>query len=517
MKHPWFTKMTPRIVYVPAPSVTELARPLVSEAHIDEELLESLCVIWGKHADVEGIKADLLSPQGEGTLAKAFYFLLHESREQTLKDHGIILDVDEAQVHLSGKIITKQYRSPSQKRSSRLELDTSIRHGRLHTSRDAPPPPSRSPSPNPPATGAFSPVSVSRSRTPSPVGPRPPKPRPISSPVAEIPTRHKSMSIKPVATTLPSAHAELARTRSSTVTMLPPRISQDSHNYHAHNQQMYQPMHIPGTPPIALGPVRRITPMTVPTAWFPVSPPPPRSAGPAISPNIARAAPMSMVRRMGVREARSTPTSPRSWEQDAMTDIEPTSPGRFDTVPTYHGNDPYSPEGRPTIQVYREDTLPQVDRSQYSQTPTRQVAVPTSPEDAHQPGRGQENKENSEHYEGRYAYQENDPIHFSGGLFAKPRGGGRVGRELRNSLHGVEFLKRDSKEREKDRKHKGEWTLVWCRDVVDPSWICSAAARFASKYSKRETFGGKLADPANFTGDAVHFILSRWRVQRVVF
>jgi len=58
MGHPWLNKMTPGIVYVPAPSVTELVKPLASRAHIDEELLDSLCVIWGKHADIEGIKAD---------------------------------------------------------------------------------------------------------------------------------------------------------------------------------------------------------------------------------------------------------------------------------------------------------------------------------------------------------------------------------------------------------------------------------------------------------------------------
>lgn len=475
MGHPWFNKKTPGIVYVPAPSVAELAKPLASAAHIDEELLESICVIWGKHANVEDIKADLLSPQGEGTLAKAFYFLLHEYRERTLKDHGIILDVDEAQDHLSGKVITKQYKSPPRKRPNRLELDISRRYGRLHTSRDAPPPPSRSPSPNPPATDTSSPTSISRSRTPSPVGPRPPKPRPISSPVAEIPTRHKSMSIKPVATIQPSAHAEIARTRSSTVTMLPPRIAQDSHNYHAHNQQMYQPMHIPGTPPISLGPVPRMTPMMVPTAWFPVSSRPPHSAGLVPSPNIGHAVPMSMVPHIGATEVRSAPTSPRSAEQD----FEPTTPGRFDPF-TYHGNDPYSPGGRPAIQVYREATIPQVDRSRYSQTPMRYLTVPTSPEDAYLSGRGQDNKENSEHYEGRYAYQENDPIHFSGGLLTKPRGGASVGRELRNSLHGVEFLKRDGKERAKERKHKGERPLMFYRNVFDPPILDFQCRRWIS-------------------------------------
>ena len=456
MAHPWFNKKTPSIVYVPAPSVTELAKPLASEAHIDDELLESLCVIWGKHADVQGIKVDLLSPQGEGTLAKAFYFLLHEYREQTLKDRGIILDVDEARVSLSGKVVTKQYRSPSQKRSNRL--DTSFRFRRLHTSRDAPPPPSRSPSPNPSPTDAPLPTSAFRSRTPSPVGPRPQRPRPKSSPVAESPTRHKSMTIKPVAAVFPNAHAEQARTRSSTVTMLSPRIAQDSHNYHAHNQQMYQPMHIPGTPPVAVGPLPRMTPMMVPTAWFPVSSHSPHSAGPVISPSVARAAPMSMIRRMGVSEVQSAPTSPRTGEYDMS--IEPRTPRRFDSAFTYYGNDPYSPEGRPTLQVYREDTLPHVDRSLYSQAPVRHVTLPTSPEDAYQSARGQENKENGEHYEGRYAYQEGDSIHTSGGLFGKPRAGGRVGRELRNSLHGVEFLKRDGKERERDRKYKGEPSFV---------------------------------------------------------
>ena len=462
MAHPWFNKATPGTIYVPAPSVTELAKPLASEDHIDGELLESLCVIWGKHADVEGIKVDLLSPQGEGTLAKAFYFLLHENREQTLKDHGIILDVDETQVHPFGNVITKQYRSPPQKRSSRLEPG-------LYTNRDPPP---RSPSPNPIATDASSPTSASRSRTPSPVGPRPPKPRPISSPVAEIPTRHKSMTIKPIATTLSSAHAEIARARSSTVTMLSSRIAQDSHNYHAHNQQMYQPMHIPGSPPIPLGPVPRMTPMAVPTAWFPVSPHPPHSAGPVLNPSVARAPRVPMVRQMGTNEIRSAPTSPRSMEQDSIIDIEPTTqvPSRFDAALPRYGNDPWSPGGRSTISVYREDVSPQVDRSRYSQASTRHVSMPTSPEDTHQFGRGQGNKENNDYYEGRYAYLENGSVHAAGGQITKAYGGGRVGKELRNSLHGVEFLKRDGKEREKDRKPKGDEVVLY-RNTPDPTRI----------------------------------------------
>ncbi|KIK93860.1 hypothetical protein PAXRUDRAFT_828543 [Paxillus rubicundulus Ve08.2h10] len=444
MAHPWFNKSTVGIIYVPAPSFTELAQPLASEAHIDEELLESLCVIWGKHADREAIKTDLLSPQGEGTLAKAFYFLLHQYREQMLKDHGIILDADDPH-HLAGKVVTKQYRSPSQRRPNRLEVDIPTRRGRLQTDRDAPAPPSRTPSPNHTAMGPSA-TSVSRSRTPSPIGPRPPKPRPVSTPVAEIRTRHKSMTIKAPVTTTMNAHADLARARSSTATVLSPRIiTQDAHSYHAHNQQMYQPMHIPGTPPTGS------TTTTAHTSRFPVLPPP-HSAGPVLSPGIARApVPMST---MATAFPRSAPASPRPWERDTMTDTEPTMNAFNHVSPLVtHRNVPHGPEMRSPIQVY-QDTLPPFERSRYSQVPpVRHASASMTTEDTHRPGRGQDNKENGDRHQGSYAYQEDDPLQISGGLFAKPHGVGRVGRELRNTLHSVEFKKRDST-KDKERKTK---------------------------------------------------------------
>jgi hypothetical protein len=85
----------PRVFYVPAPSVEELARPVQSQAHIDRDIFESLCVIWGRHADPNSIKDDLLSPPGQGTLAKAFYFLLQKHKEKALAEHGIVMDVAE--------------------------------------------------------------------------------------------------------------------------------------------------------------------------------------------------------------------------------------------------------------------------------------------------------------------------------------------------------------------------------------------------------------------------------------
>jgi serine/threonine protein kinase len=72
LAHAWLQNVTPGIIYIPAPPVSELARPLKSAAHIDRDLFESLRIIWGRHADPDSLTADLLSPAGEGTLAKVF-------------------------------------------------------------------------------------------------------------------------------------------------------------------------------------------------------------------------------------------------------------------------------------------------------------------------------------------------------------------------------------------------------------------------------------------------------------
>ena len=106
--HPWLDGATPGITYVPAPPVSELAKPLQSARHIDRDLFQSLCVIWGRHADYDHIKADLLSPAGEGTLAKAFYFLLQKHRERTMEEHGILMDDI---LKSPGKVVVKQYSS----------------------------------------------------------------------------------------------------------------------------------------------------------------------------------------------------------------------------------------------------------------------------------------------------------------------------------------------------------------------------------------------------------------------
>jgi len=171
LEHPWMKTDTPRVFYVPAPSVEELARPVQSKAHIDRDIFESLCVIWGRHADPNSIKDDLLSPPGQGTLAKAFYFLLQKHKEKALSDHGIVMDVAEETV--KDKVVHKHYLAPRPRESWKLDLDAAlatpraaVRDRRLLTL-DVP-------------LTETSPQS--HIRTPSPVGPRAQKPRPTSSP-----------------------------------------------------------------------------------------------------------------------------------------------------------------------------------------------------------------------------------------------------------------------------------------------------------------------------------------------
>lgn len=59
------------------------SRPAL-EPQPDPELLASLRIIWGRHADPAGdsILRDLCAPAGEGVHAKAFYFLLGRYREE---------------------------------------------------------------------------------------------------------------------------------------------------------------------------------------------------------------------------------------------------------------------------------------------------------------------------------------------------------------------------------------------------------------------------------------------------
>ncbi|KAH9923941.1 Pkinase-domain-containing protein [Epithele typhae] len=177
----------PGILYVPAPPVLELAQPLPSALHIDRDLFESLAVIWGRHADLDSIRTDLLSPVGRGTLAKAFYFLLQQHRETTMNEHETLMRVDEI-LGIEGKIITKQYAAPLSK-PGRRSVDT-IRAPPSNPAseylRSVRPIPASLPLPisgasSPPRTAIAHTLPMdrgpTRSHPPSPAGPRPQKSR----------------------------------------------------------------------------------------------------------------------------------------------------------------------------------------------------------------------------------------------------------------------------------------------------------------------------------------------------
>lgn len=409
MAHPWFNKPTPGIVYVPAPSVVELALPLPSAARIDPDLLESLRVIWGRHGDIEMIKADLLSSPGEGTLAKAFYFLLQHYREQTLEDYSIILDVGETPVSPGMKVITKQYMSPPPKRS----VDADAYSLCLQSIRNAPPPPSRTPSPQQPSLASPFLDGASRARPPSPIGPRPPRVRPMSSPAREAPTRHRSMRVGHAIADPASAYPEPQyRTRASTVSLLYPRANQDQHSYHAHNQQMFQPLTVPSTPPMG--------------SRFPGAP-----AHPALNPCIIRApVPVSAVANEQV--------SVNSIELD-MQPAKGSDPDWVNVLSAWH----------PVAQGHNQEQAFHSPTQKYSETfvnhhgyaPLNGTAVDY---EYHQFSSGA-NKENHDQSNFQQPYLEgSDIMHARGGLFGGRLNEGRVGRELRNSIYGVREVRKET-------------------------------------------------------------------------
>ncbi|EKM57552.1 uncharacterized protein PHACADRAFT_206451 [Phanerochaete carnosa HHB-10118-sp] len=205
LEHPWLQGVTPGITYVPAPPVSELAKPLPSARHIDRDLFHSLCVIWGRHADQEQIKADLLSPAGEGILAKAFYFLLQKHRERTMEEHGILMDDI---LKSPGKVVIKQYSAPKYRRGeSEMTVPTMSMFPTASTISEPGSSACRSPPPIRPIQipGLPHMEKTSRDHPPSPVGPRPQRPRPTSSPVGD------SRDI--VASPGPRAYASDARSR----------------------------------------------------------------------------------------------------------------------------------------------------------------------------------------------------------------------------------------------------------------------------------------------------------------
>jgi hypothetical protein len=145
------------------------------------------------------VKEELLSPPGDGTLAKAFYFLLYRHREVVLQEHGILATLN-APAQAKAKTITRLHMSPLSKKNRPLSLDSAtapeprslmayaLERGRTEPTR-----------PRPHLTPLVPPASpVREASRRSPVGPRP---RPASTPTgsrASTPTNDREPPESPV-------------------------------------------------------------------------------------------------------------------------------------------------------------------------------------------------------------------------------------------------------------------------------------------------------------------------------
>jgi hypothetical protein len=182
LNHPWFCSSTPgeqvleRSLACLPPSPSTLAQPIRSPSFIDPELLASLKVIWGRHSDSDGqvIKRDLCSPAGNGTYAKAFYYLLGKHREQAREEDvtspacadGSDIVLIDRQLLTTGACDTTRHcsRSSGMITTSGLHVENSITQSR----------PSCLPIIRRSSVFGSADPSIIRERPSSPIGPRPP-------------------------------------------------------------------------------------------------------------------------------------------------------------------------------------------------------------------------------------------------------------------------------------------------------------------------------------------------------
>ncbi|KAJ3908770.1 kinase-like domain-containing protein [Lentinula edodes] len=82
LAHPWLNTSPAALPPVLPPSPSTLARPITDPSSIDSDILFSLKVIWGRHADLAAIVKDLGSAAGNGVYTKAFYCSSHTYRSR---------------------------------------------------------------------------------------------------------------------------------------------------------------------------------------------------------------------------------------------------------------------------------------------------------------------------------------------------------------------------------------------------------------------------------------------------
>ncbi|TDL22850.1 Pkinase-domain-containing protein [Rickenella mellea] len=167
LAHPFLQIATPGTTYVPAPSLTELARPLRDPSSIKPEILRSLLVIWGKNAPNTDMMAELTNPPGQGSLIKALYFLLVKYREKTLENYGSngSFECDVNIRHYSAPPPKVDNTAVAPNESAIIPAVTPTTPSRIRASRVAPAIPTQSPVQS----------NGSRQWPPSPNGPRQPQ------------------------------------------------------------------------------------------------------------------------------------------------------------------------------------------------------------------------------------------------------------------------------------------------------------------------------------------------------
>ena len=227
-------------------------------------MFEYLCVIWGRYANPDTITAELLSPAGSGTLAKAFYFLLLQHRSRTLEERGIFMDIDEPSLlNARGeKFVTRLYMAPLSKKRRPLSADSTP----APTSSCAflPPPTSDDRLANAPPSYQQSWVQAPprRMRPSSPAGPRGHRPRPISSPPPAHAHSHATLrtpNMTPLSNPSSPSHA---RTFYGVPRVPPPAVAYaEQLNPFIVSTQPHSHEHTPGFM-VPLGPIAAASPLS---------------------------------------------------------------------------------------------------------------------------------------------------------------------------------------------------------------------------------------------------------------
>ncbi|KAK4705875.1 hypothetical protein P7C70_g339, partial [Phenoliferia sp. Uapishka_3] len=197
-KHPWVSRLAPRVVYV-MPSIEQIDHPVSSRRDIDRDIFENLQTLWNG-ARTEDIVAALLSP--EKTQEKVFYALLCKYRTRALDNFN--MDEDEEEV----KKPIRKPPSPAEKVRQQHVVNIGAVASRSRRSRQslsnlAARTGKTSPSPSPPVITRPAPaIPPPAAASPAPRAPRPLPVVPVNTPASTVGrTRQATDSYTPPSST----------------------------------------------------------------------------------------------------------------------------------------------------------------------------------------------------------------------------------------------------------------------------------------------------------------------------